>query len=956
MYKDLPSSYGTLVDKSTRLHFTFEGDKYVGFKGDNIASALWRNNVKIISRSFKYHRPRGIFSMTGQDANTLVQLPEEGNVIADKYPIKEGLKVFGQHYRGSLKKDRLNIFNLFSRFLPVGFYYRAFYRSDSWNRYWGAFFRKFTGLGVIDTHNSARYYDKKYLFYDVVVVGSGLSGLQASITAGESGAKVLLVEQETILGGSLNYLQPQHTESIRQELIDAVESSDNIKVMLESTCNALYADNWLAIIQHNRLYKTRTKQLLLCTGTFEQPLVFRNNDLPGIMLCTAAQRLMHLYGVSPGNQVVVGTVDDFGYRTAIDLHDSGIKVACVIDYRTQAKSTDLSKELNDKKISIYQGYSIISANENNEGTLRSIEIGNQNQQQHIIECDLLCMHGGYMPSYQLPCHAGAKLQFDNTFKRFEVSNLPANCLLIGSANGMMDDNNRQQDARYQTNQGLKQLGLKAQNVQPATASRHQRSLVLPIVEHKKGKEFIDFDEDLQIADIINAVREGYEDIQLVKRFSTLGMGPSQGRYSSYTSNLLIAHHDKQKTIDQIGVTTARPPFAAEKIGHLAGRNFYPERHSSMHHRHVELGAQPLLAGAWIRPAYYGAKDDMVNCVRTESLNVHHNVGVIDVSTLGGIEIRGPDAAEFIHRMYTWNYLKQPVGKARYVLLTNEAGTVIDDGVACRFGEQHFYVTATTGGVDNVYLQFLKWNAQWRLRVDIANVTSAWCGVNVAGPNSRKVLAKICQDVDLSAQAFPYIGVRQGMVANIPARLIRVGFVGELGYEVHVPQHCGEALWDAIMEAGKEFDIKPFGVETQRLLRLEKGHIIIGQDTDATAYPEEINMSWAVGKNKPFFIGQRSINILNSKKPTRQLIGYTIDHGQAIVKESHLCFNQNNRLIGRVTSVGQSAILDKTIGMALIEPEHSAVDSRFIIRADNTNVQATVVPLPFYDAENKRQEM
>ncbi len=377
----------------------------------------------------------------------------------------------------------------------------------------------------------------------------------------------------------------------------------------------------------------------------------------------------------------------------------------------------------------------------------------------------------------------------------------------------------------------------------------------------------------------------------------------------------------------------------------------------MHYRHLEAGAQMLHAGAWYRPAYYGPRDARAEAIRSEVRNVRHNVGLVDVSTLGGIEVRGTDAAEFLNRIYTFNFAKQPVGRARYALLTNEAGTIIDDGVACRLHECHYYVTTTTGGADRVYQNMLKWNAQWRLDVDVANVTSAWCGVNIAGPKSRLVLETLCHNVDLGADAFPYMGVREGIVAGIPARLIRVGFVGELGYEIHVGQHFGEALWDALTAAGSDHKMMPFGIEAQRVLRLEKGHIIIGQDTDAMSNPLEVQMAWAISHKKPFFVGGRTIAELEKKQLKRSLLGFVINDQQApIPLESHLVLD-GDQMVGRVTSCEYSPTLEKPVGLAYAPCEKTEAGSQVVIKSTGgVRVTADVVDLPFYDPGNRRQEL
>jgi len=368
-------------------------------------------------------------------------------------------------------------------------------------------------------------------------------------------------------------------------------------------------------------------------------------------------------------------------------------------------------------------------------------------------------------------------------------------------------------------------------------------------------------------------------------------------------------------------------------------------------------AQMMAAGLWMRPAYYGAKERAATLIAEEVLNCRNNLGLIDVSTLGGLDVRGPDAAEFVNRMYTWAYAKQEVGRGRYLLMTDEGGVVIDDGVACRFHDNHFYLTATTGGVDGVYRQMLLWNAQWRLNVDICNVTAAYAGVNIAGPNSRNALAKVCDDIDLSPEGFPYMGVRQGAVAGIPARLLRVGFVGELGYEIHVPSHHGEALWDALMAAGAEYAIRPFGVEAQRVMRLEKGHIIIGQDTDGLTTPHEADMAWAVAKKKPFYIGKRSVDIQAEGKAGRRLVGFRLkDKSAPAPEECHLVV-EGGDITGRVTSAVRSPSLGEVVGLAYVPAEIAEAKGSFTIKAAGGRlVEAAVSPIPFYDPDNKRQEL
>lgn len=965
----LPAPAGLLLDREHPIRFSFEGRPYQGLRGDTIASALAANGVWLLSRSFKYHRPRGVLTMAGQDANTLVQLPGQPNANADREPLAEGLAVMGQHYSGSLARDRDAWLGRMGRFLPVGFYYKAFYKPKGAWKYWEPLIRRKAGLGRVDPARSTHgYYDKAYAFCDVLVVGGGPAGLRAAHEAALAGADVLLVEENPILGGALAYARfdaaGELGERLRRELVDRVKTQPRVRIMTGAICNGYFADNWLPVISGNRMHKVRASEVVMASGCIEHPAVFRNNDLPGVMHGSAAQRLIRLYGVRPGRRAAVLTAHRDGYGVALDLLDAGVDVAAVIDMREALAEDPMSAEVFRNGVRVILGHAVTEAIPDRGGHIRGIRVaritgqGTLDDAAEQIDCDLLCMSPGYVPVYQLLLQAGACLHYDEARAAFALRELPAHANAAGSVNGAMGLEATLAEGRRAGWAAARALGLAvgAEPAPPAQGGAAQVNHPWPIFPHPKGKDFVDFDEDLQVSDIVNACREGYEHLELVKRFSTAGMGPSQGRHSALTTARLVARATG-RTVAETGVTTARPPFAAEKLAHCAGRSFEPERHTPMHHRHLEAGAQMMVAGLWWRPGWYGPRDARERCMKEECLNVRHNVGLIDVSTLGGIEVRGPQAGEFLNRIYTYGYAKQAVGRARYAVMTNEQGTVVDDGVACRLHEQRYYVTATTGGVDGVYRSMLFWQAQWRLDVEIAHVTSGWCGVNIAGPRSREVLARVCEDVDLSAASFPYMGVREGSVAGIAARLIRVGFVGELGYEIHAPAACGEALWDALMDAGSEYDIRPFGLEAQRLLRLEKGHIIIGQDTDSMSHPHEVQLAWALSRRKPFFVGARSIDLIMQRPLARQLVGFVIrDSGAPVPEESHLVV-RDGEITGRVTSCGVSPTIGSAIGLAYVAPDQAAPGTRIRIRSrGGVMVEAEVASLPFYDPDNRRQEM
>ncbi|MGY4492270.1 2Fe-2S iron-sulfur cluster-binding protein [Pseudomonas sp. TE3610] len=961
----LPAPMGLLIDRNQPLTFSFDDKPYQGFAGDSIASALLANGRFLLSRSFKYHRPRGPLSMAGQDANSLVQLPREPNVLADMQPLEQGLAATGQNFNGSLDNDKDAWLGKFSKFMPVGFYYRSFYKPKGMWKVWEPIIRKKAGLGVLDLKFQPEYYDKAYLFTDLAVIGAGPAGLQAALSAANAGAKVLLIEQSPILGGSLTYarfdIDGSRAETLRRELVSAVENHANIQILKQATCNAWFTDNYLPVIQGKRMYKVRAQQCLIASGSFDQPVIFRNNDLPGVMLTSAAQRLMKLYAVKPGNTAVVLTGNDDGYLAALDLHEQGVKVAAVVDLRNGPADRALLRALEHRSIPLHVDTTVFEAlHESGMRHVSGVELRKITGQGQVassalkLDCDLLCMSGGYMPVYQLLCQAGGKLAYDDQLAEFSLSGLPKILHVAGSVNGCHSLDNVLSDASNCAADIVTALGLNAQ-VRVNLAPEARVNFAWPIFPHPKGKDFVDFDEDLQVQDIINATKIGYRDVQLVKRYSTVGMGPSQGRHSALPTARLVAQAT-QRNISETGVTTARPPFVAEKLAHVAGRAFDPYRQTPLHRRHLEAGAKMMPAGIWQRPAYYGRASQRELCMQAEALHVRNKVGIIDVSTLGGLDVRGPDAAELLNRMYTFAFLKQPVGRSRYALMTNEHGVVIDDGVCARFAENHFYVTATTSGVDRIYQQMLKWNAQWRLNVDIANVTAAISAVNVAGPDARKVLEKVCTDLDLSPAGFPYLAVRQGTVAGIKARLLRVGFVGELGYEIHVPARHAPKLWDALTEAGKAFDIRPFGVETQRLLRLEKGHVIISQDTDGMTHPAEIDMGWAVSRTKPFFVGRRSVDILEAQPMTRKLVGFTLPKGSLQPLEGHLVLSGPD-ISGNVTSCEYSETLGQVIGLAYAGFDQSQPGQKIPIRVEGgVVVEATVVKLPFFDPDNLRQEL
>ena len=960
----LPKIDGEWMDRSTPLDFEFEGERFQGFAGDTISSALCANGVNALGRSFKYHRPRGVLSMANHDINALLQDGARPNVRGDVAPLRKGMRLSAVNTFGGVKRDRARILDRLSAFFPVGFYYKAFHSPASLFPFWERVFRRLTGLGELDFSMPRLRTRKRYDFCDVLVVGAGPSGLSAALACADAGAKVCIVDENARLGGSLTYQRGGDGAALvlLRELEERVKRHSNISLRTGVLAAGYYADHWIPLIENQRMTKMRARAVIVASGVFEQPAVFHNNDLPGAMLASAAQRLIYRYAVKPMQSAVVLTANDDGYAAALDLRANGIRVDAVVDLRPAAPPSAAATKIVQSGIRIYVGFGI------NELRMKSGRVGAavvcpvlasgelDTTKLESIGCDGVLMSVGYAPAAALLYQAGAKMRFDDTVQQFVPATLPPGLFAAGRVNGVFALESRLQDGVRAGTEAARYLGFQTGDTVAIARAAVSPSHPYPIFDHPHAKNFVDFDEDLQLKDFVDAVQEGFDNIELLKRYTTVGMGPSQGKHSNMNAIRILAKL-LNKSPGEVGSTTARPFFHPVPMSHLAGRGFHPYRHTPLHSRHESAGAVFMQAGVWLRPEYYAATGkSKLQAVREEASAVRKGVGVIDVGTLGKMEISGPDAAAFLERLYTGRFANMKTGMTRYALMLDESGVIIDDGVVARLGDERFYFTTTTTGSASVYREMTRLNTLWKMQVGIVNATGGYAAINLAGPRARDVLAAVTR-LDLSAEAFPYLGVREGEVADMPARVMRVGFVGELGYEIHVPADGACALWDDLMQAGSVHSIRPFGVEAQRLLRLEKAHIIIGQDTDGLTTPIEAAMGWAVKLDKPYFIGQRSLKIMAGKKAKALMVGFMLDSDDetAVPKECHLVI-RDGEMAGRVTSIAFSPALGRHVGLAFVAPDMAAEGSRFFIRADaGRMVQARVVSTPFYDPSGALQK-
>ena len=892
---------GLFISSGETFFFDFEGRRIRAFVGDTVASALWRDGVRTLSRSFKYHRRRGVLSMCGADANTLMDIDGSPNARADVTLATAGMIVRPRRCAGGVENDRFAMMRWLSPFLPPGFYYKSFYQPRGSWPLWEILFRRMAGMGVVNTASHIHPVPKIHDFCDVAVIGGGVAGMAAASAAVKKGKTVRLLDRNPKLGGALNWRGGDNGFHNSNNL-------DNVKTYLSCEATSVFADNFIAAKCHDYVLRLRADEIIYATGARDMPLVFANNDLPGVMLLSAALRLAFLYDVACGGKAaaVVGAAADADALRLLQQY--GVTVAAV--FNIGEPNNEWAEALSADGFTVYHHVAEFAAKGGDSVSgVRALCGGRRVE----VSCDTVLMNGGTMPNAELPAGAGVKFNYNPQLRRPIAED---NCL-AGAVNNRCTIDSAKEDGTAAGNGGSRPP---ADNV--ASPDR--------VIYATDGMAFVDYEHDLRPKDLEDAVDEGFDDIQLLKRYTTAGMGPAQGKLG----NMLVLRHLATKrncSPETLGQITARPPAAEETLAQMANEP-HPVRRSALHRAHVHLSAKFMPAGAWLRPAHYGD-------IEAESLAVRNELGIIDISTLGKMQISGEDAAEFLHRFYAGSHDNQKPNTVRYALLLDESGFIVDDGVAARLNDGRFWVTTTTGNSDAVYRQMLLWRARWGLRADILNMTSAYAAVNLAGPEAPSILSELWGDnADL-----PPMRAAEVPTGDSSAIIMRTGFVGEKGCEIHIPSGYAMALWNKLSEKAR-----PFGVEAQRLLRLEKGHIIVGQDTDGITTPLEANMEWALGKNKDFYLGKRALDIHRARGIKQKLFGFVMDLHRHRVDESDLVINTAGEVAGRVTSVSYSPTLQRIIGLAYGPPETPATGGVLHLRAaDGEVMEAQTMSPPFY---------
>lgn len=972
---------GGLIDRAQPLSFTFDGKTYRGYEGDTLASALLANGVRLMGRSFKYHRPRGPLTAGSEEPNALVELREadrqEPNTRATTSELFDGLSAKSQNRWPSLAFDMMGVNDLLSHFLAAGFYYKTFMWPKSfWEKVYEPIIRRAAGLGSLSTKPDPDTYDKGFLHCDLLIIGAGPAGLSAALTAGRARARVILAEEDFLLGGRLNaetfqvsgVAGSQWTKQAQSELA----AMDNVRIMTRTAIIGAFDHGIYGAVERvsdhvaeplrgkprQVLWRIYTKRTLLCAGAIERPIAFRNNDRPGIMLSSALRTYANRFGVTPGQSIAIFTNNDDGLRTAADLTAKGIDVAAVVDTRADGPVVSTGAH--------FKGAQVV--NTSGRLGLSGITIKLANGQTTNIKCSALGVSGGWNPNVHLTCHQRGIPTWNDDLAAFVPGALPAGLSVAGAANGEMSTASALSIGAKAAVSALKDLGIKA------TAGRMPKAEDEPAnitpfwyVEHK-GRAWVDQQNDVTVKDIKLAHQEGFRSVEHLKRYTTLGMATDQGKTAN-VPGLAVMAEMTGKSIPETGTTIFRPPYAPVSFGALAGRhvgeNFRPIRKTPSHKWAEEQGAVFVEVGMWMRAQWFPLPGETHwrESVDREVLATRNSVGICDVTTLGKIDVQGTDAATFLNHVYCNAFAKLAVGKTRYGLMLREDGIAMDDGTTARLSENQFVMTTTTANAVPVFrhLEFCRQCLWPDLDVQLISTTEAWAQYAVAGPNARKLLRKIVdKEFDISSEEFPFMACGDITVCGgLRARLFRISFSGELAYEIAVPTRYGDSMMRALMAAGKEFGVVPYGTEALGVMRIEKGHAA-GNELNGTTTALNLGMGRMVSKKKDSIGSTLSEREGLNQEAVLNLVGFKpVDESQTFAAGTHFVMVDevanavNNH--GYMTSVCYSPNLGCTIGIGYLKD--GANRQGEIIRAVNPLMGAEtlveVVSAHFIDPEGER---
>ncbi len=984
-----------LINRNKKISFKFNGKKYFGYEGDTLASALIANGVHLVGRSFKYHRPRGFFGAGVDEPYAIVQMNRNNevdpNVRATEQELFEGLEAKSVNCWPNVDFDIGAINNFLNKFFPAGFYYKTFMWPKSfWYKVYEPIIRKAAGFGAASIKHDKERYEHKYEYCDLLITGSGPSGLASAYAAAQNGAKVILAEDKSRFGGSLltsevtigNQSGREWTEKIISEL----KLMPNVVVKNRSQVFGYYDHNMLVMSERisdhlpktekytpkQRLWYIRAKEVIISSGSIERPLVFGNNDTPGVMLSSAAKEYLKIYGVLVGKKPLIFTNNDSGYETAIEFKKNGIN-PIVLDTRKNPNS-EIIKEAKDLNINIKFSYVVVAAKGYKK--VKSADIAKISEDKknisniENIQCDCICVSGFWTPTIHLASQSGNKTKFNEEIDAFIPSQSKQKETTLGSASGIFTLEETLKTSFEKGSELSKQITNKENKVSvpkvvEKKSSNHDKFWCVPLPEGKNYKRFLDFQNDVAVSDIHLALREGYRSIEHVKRYTTLGMATDQGKTSNL-NGLQMVSDIENKVVPQVGHTTFRPPYTPVSIGAIVGREVgkhsKPTRKSPMHYWHEKNNAVFVDAGVWLRPRYYKqGNENLFEASKREAKNVRQNVGVCDVTTLGKIDIKGPDSAEFLNRVYTNAWLKLPVGKARYGVMLREDGIVMDDGTTTRISENHYHMTTTTAQAANV-LSHLEYYLQlvWpELNVNVVSSTEQWAGAAIAGPKSRNVLKKLFPNLDVSNEGLPFMGYVEGNLFGVNAKIYRISFSGELAYEVNVESDHGNYMWEKIMEIGKEFNIQPYGTEALSTLRIEMGHVA-GSELDGRTIPYDNSLDGLVSKKKDF-IGKRSLSkIAYLAKDRQKVVGVIpLDKKTSIPEGSYIVRDAKAKLpnpkLGHVSASCWSVEYDNPFSLAIIKDGKNMIGQKLFAMSPlkNKTIPIEIVSSHYVDPKGER---